>query len=221
MVKIGASVARQPQFSREPGLWAVFRPNVKTASRPAVFVDRDGVLIRDTGYIGDAALVALIPGVAETVARINQLGIPIVVVTNQSGIARGKLSWFDFAAVEMKLHRDLMYEGAKVDAVIACAYHEDGQPPLACADHHWRKPNPGMLLYAAQRLDIDLGNSVIVGDKISDLLAGQAAGLLHGVLVDPHADVTAPEEAFEPKFNFVRRTGLADACEYLVACCSS
>lgn len=151
--------------------------------RPALFLDRDGVVVDDTDYLGRAEDVRLIEGVAAAIARCNAMRIPVVVVTNQSGIARGYYDWSGFRAVQAALSAELAAAGAHLDAVLACAYHAEGRGPLRVADHHWRKPNPGMILAAAGGMNLDLRRSWIVGDKARDLAAGAAAGLCGGTLV--------------------------------------
>lgn len=153
------------------------------AFRPALFLDRDGVIVADTGYLGRAEDVRLLDGAACAIARCNCLRIPVVVVTNQSGIARGYYEWSGFHAVQAALCAALAAAGARLDAVLACAYHADGKGPLRRAAHPWRKPQPGMLLAAAERMNLDLSRSWIVGDKAEDLATGAAAGLAGGTLV--------------------------------------
>jgi D-glycero-D-manno-heptose 1,7-bisphosphate phosphatase len=123
------------------------------------------------------------------IAAANRVGIPVVVVTNQSGIARGYFGWSAFAAVNGRVLELLGDQGVSVDMVLACAYHEAGVGPLAVADHPMRKPNPGMLIEAGKRLDLDLQRSLIVGDKLADMQAGRRAGLAQGWLVDGEAAV--------------------------------
>jgi D-glycero-D-manno-heptose 1,7-bisphosphate phosphatase len=118
------------------------------------------------------------------IAAANQSGIPVVIVTNQSGIARGYYGWDAFARVNGRVLDLLAEQNAFVDMVLACAYHEAGSGPLAIADHPMRKPNPGMLIEARKRLHLDLSRSLIVGDKPADMEAGQRAGLPRGWLVD-------------------------------------
>ncbi len=164
------------------GLWCeVTRGNF--GGRPAVFLDRDGVIVEDTRYLGHADRVQILPGAAEAIARCNQLAIPVVMVTNQSGIARGYYDWEGFSAVQRAIASMLERRDAHLDAVFACAYHAEGHPPLAVADHPWRKPNPGMLFAAGKQLDVGLSRSWIIGDRTSDLGAGRAAGLAGGVLI--------------------------------------
>jgi D-glycero-D-manno-heptose 1,7-bisphosphate phosphatase len=156
--------------------------------RPALFLDRDGVLVEDTQYLGRAEDVRMIAGAADAIARCNDLGIPVVLVSNQSGIARGLYDWTGFAAVQAALAAALARAGARLDAVFACAHHADGQAPFNVADHPWRKPNPGMIVAAGERMKLDLAQSWIVGDRASDVAAGRAAGLAGGILVSPHDD---------------------------------
>lgn len=168
------------------GLWCELgRPD--PAARPALFLDRDGVIVVDTDYLGRAADLRMIEGVAAAIARCNALRIPVVVVTNQSGIARGRYDWSGFCAVQAALTAELAAAGAHLDGVLACAYHAEGLGPLRVDAHPWRKPNPGMFLKAADGMNLDLGRSWIVGDKPSDLAAGAAAGLAGGTLVGSSA----------------------------------
>jgi len=164
------------------GLWCEIR-EAAGDSRAALFLDRDGIIVDDTHYLGRAEDMRMIDGVAAAIARCNALRVPVVVVTNQSGIARGLYDWDGFRAVQQAIAAALAAAGAHVDAVFACAYHGEGSAPLRIAGHPWRKPNPGMILAAADRMNLDLAHSWIVGDKPSDLAAGAAAGLAGGTLV--------------------------------------
>ncbi len=148
------------------------------AQRPAVFLDRDKTLIEDPGYIDHPDLVRLIDGVPEALIRLRDLGYALVIVTNQSGIARGLLTEDDLAAIHDRL-RDLLREkGAEVDAVYFCPYLDGPQAVLEeyRRDSELRKPKPGMLLLAAEEMGLDLERSWIVGDSFTDAEAGRAAG---------------------------------------------
>ncbi|WP_136622368.1 MULTISPECIES: HAD family hydrolase [Mesorhizobium] len=174
----------------EPGLWVErIGSTVFPAGTPALFLDRDGTINVDTGYPDDPAEMVLRADIAAAIAAANRAGIPVIIVTNQSGIARGYYGWGDFVAVNGRVLELLGGEGAFVDMVLACAYHEAGSGSLAVADHPMRKPNPGMLLEAAKRVGLDLQRSLIVGDKQADMEAGQRAGLSQGWLVDGQAAV--------------------------------
>lgn len=137
---------------------------------PALFVDRDGTVIEDPGYIADPDKVRLIPGAAAALRRFRDAGYALVLITNQSGIGRGLYSWADYEAVAARFRDLLASEGVGFDAELACAH----PPEAACG---WRKPAPGMIREAADRFDLDLARSVVAGDKLSDLEAGAAAGV--------------------------------------------
>ena len=165
--------------------------------KKAIFLDRDGTVNVDTEYPSDPADIVLLPEIVPVVKAANRAGMPVVIVTNQSGIARGYFGWREFGAVNGRVLDLLAAEGAGVDLVLACAYHEKGTGPLAVAGHAMRQPNPGMLLLAAERLDIDLAGSIMVGDKPSDMEAGRRAGLSRLFLVgnDTNENVDATEPA--------------------------
>jgi D-glycero-D-manno-heptose 1,7-bisphosphate phosphatase len=166
------------------GLWCEIA-KADWDQRPALFLDRDGVIVVDTAYLGRAEDLHMIDGVAPAIARCNTLGIPVVVVTNQSGIARGYYDWDSFRAVQATLSAALAAAGAHLDAVLACAYHAQGLGPLRVDGHPWRKPNPGMIIAAGRGMNLNLSRSWIVGDRAHDLAAGAAAGLAGGTLVGP------------------------------------
>jgi D-glycero-D-manno-heptose 1,7-bisphosphate phosphatase len=169
------------------GCWYdIFAENF--AGRPALFLDRDGVMVEDTHYLGRPQDVRMIAGAADAIARCNRLGIPMVLVSNQSGIARRLYDWKGFQAVQAALIAELTRAGARLDAVFACAHHADGHAPFNIADHPWRKPNPGMIVAAGERMKLDLAHSWIVGDRASDIAAGRAAALEGGILVSLQKD---------------------------------
>ncbi len=152
--------------------------------RPAVILDRDGVLNRDHGYVGDASRFEWVDGARRAVRRLNESGVLAIVATNQSGVARGL---YDLDAVE-KLHRqmqaDLAVEGARIDAFYVCPFHMNAvDPAYAHPDHPDRKPNPGLLLKAIDEWSIDRDRCLMVGDKESDLEAARQAGVA-GVLFE-------------------------------------
>ena len=197
---------------------AACRP-IQGRQRPALFLDRDGVLNEEVGYLSEPDDLQPIPGSAAVVAEANRRGIPVVVVTNQGGIGRGKLSWADFARVQRRLLDHLTAAGASPDMVLACPFHEDGEPPYRHPDHPDRKPRPGMLFRAATRLGLDLGRSWIVGDSARDMKAGHAAGLAGGVLVATGhgpAERQALLDWAPQKFSFELRKSLADSRDLLL-----
>lgn len=154
------------------------------AGRPALYLDRDGVINVDTGYPSSPADITLLGSIVEPIRRANAAGWPVVVVTNQSGVAQGYLTWDGFAAITAHIHDLLAAHGVHVEAVLACAYYKGGAGVLDVADHPMRKPNPGMLLKAAELAGIDLNRSLMVGDRASDLEAAAGAGVRTGFVED-------------------------------------
>lgn len=181
----------------EPGLWVervgsrVFPTNI-----PALFLDRDGTINVDTGYPDDPADIVLRPEILPVIRTANLAGLPAIIVSNQSGIARGYFGWPEFAAVNSRLLALLEADQCHIDMVFACAYHSSGTGELAIGDHPMRKPNPGMLLRARDLLGVDVGRSIIVGDKADDMEAGRRAGLVEGWLVGGRFNKTAPDGSF-------------------------
>ena len=161
---------------RADGNWTARRGGPSTAARPCLFLDRDGVLIEERDYLRDPDLVALIPGAAAAIARAQALDWRVVEVTNQAGIGRGYFGWDAFEGVEERVGDLLAQAGVALDMTLACPFHADGIAPYD-RDDDWRKPNPGMLREAASVLNLDLDASLLVGDRMSDLRAGERAGL--------------------------------------------
>ena len=145
---------------------------------PAVFLDRDGVLIEDSGYPHLDEHLVLIPGAAEAVRRLNGLGYMVVIVTNQSGVARGLFDEARMNRFNDGLVRRLAGRGARIGAVYACPFHAEAQDPrYRHPDHPDRKPNPGMILRAIADHHIDPTRSFLIGDRQSDLEAARRAGM--------------------------------------------
>ena len=139
--------------------------------QPALFLDRDGVVIEDKHHLCDPQLVELCRGAKEVIEAAKNKGHAVVLITNQSGISRGYFSWDDYYRVTIKM-LELLGKNAEPTAIYANGY---------CSSQSlesWRKPNPGMLLKAATDLRIDLSQSSIIGDRFSDLKAGEHAGLM-------------------------------------------
>ncbi len=162
-------------------VWAELGRHV--APRPGLFLDRDGVVVEEVHYLHRATNVRLQSGGAALIRDARAAGIPVAVVTNQSGIGRGLYGWDDFHAVEAEIRSRLAAEGASLDAVAACPFHPEFTPGWLAAHAHWRKPGPGMVLLLGERLGIDLARSWLVGDKASDAAAARAAGLAGAVHV--------------------------------------
>lgn len=146
-------------------------------TRPAVFLDRDGVLIVEAEYLSDPARVQLVPGAAAAVRRLNDAGRPVVVVTNQSGVARGFFPESRVAEVHARIAELLLAEaGARIDHFDYSPFHPTAGVGEYLRDSDCRKPKPGMLLRSAAALGLDLAQSWMVGDRRSDLEAGAAVG---------------------------------------------
>lgn len=146
------------------------------ARRPAVFIDRDGTLTEEVGYVNHPSRLKLLPRSAGAVRRLNEAGIAAVMVTNQAGVARGYFSEDVMEAVHQRLVEQLKDAGAYLDGLYVCPHHPtEGAPPFR-ADCDCRKPKPGLILRAADDLDLDLGRSSMVGDKASDLVAAKRVG---------------------------------------------
>lgn len=164
------------------GVWCqILRRPV--AGRPTLFVDRDGALVKETGYLCRVDDIVLIPGAAETIIAANRRSVPVIMVTNQSGIGRGYYGWAEFKSVQDAILASLAMNGANIDAVYACAHHPHAEGDFAHPDHPARKPNPGMLLQAASALGLDLRSSWLVGDKADDIEAAKRAGIAGALLV--------------------------------------
>ena len=139
--------------------------------RRAAFLDRDGTIIRDADYLADPDGVELLAGAAGAIRRLNTAGIPVIVVTNQSGIARGLLTEADYERVRARLDEVLSREGAFVDATFMCPHHPEYTGPCEC-----RKPGVAMYERAAEELSIDLAHSTYVGDRWRDVAPARHFG---------------------------------------------
>jgi D-glycero-D-manno-heptose 1,7-bisphosphate phosphatase len=162
---------------------------------PAVFMDRDGTLNVEMDYLHRPEDVTLFPGATAALAKLNACGVPVIVVTNQSGIGRGMYGWEEYNSVMGRIAELLKREGAHIDDAYACPFHEDGVGVYRHPDHPYRKPNPGMLLSAAEKRHIDLSRSWIIGDKECDLEAGRRAGCRSALVRTGYGNGVDPELA--------------------------
>jgi len=149
----------------------------------AVFLDRDGVLIRDVGNLLSPKEIAIIDKVPAAIKKLAECGYLIVVVTNQAVVARGWATECEVEAIHTELTRMLNDFGATVDRFYYCPHHPNATLPRYRANCNCRKPRPGMILQAADEMCIDLNNSYMVGDRITDIIAGAQAGC-HTILVE-------------------------------------
>lgn len=145
-----------------------------TAPKPrrrAVFLDRDNTLIRDNGYVHRVEDLEFLEGAVDFLVELQSLGFLLVIVTNQAGIAKGKFLVDDYLRFQENFQHVLFEKGIRIAAAYYCPYHEDGTLAEYRRSSYYRKPNPGMLLTAAEDLEIDLASSFMIGDKASDRIA--------------------------------------------------
>ena len=144
-------------FITDQNVWSqVIADKHSTFGRPALFVDRDGVIVEEVNYLHRPEDVSLIPGAIEVIRKANTLNIPTIVVTNQAGIGRRYYDWKHFLAVQEKIFYLLKKAHANIDAVFACPHHPDARGPYFHKNHSWRKPNSGMLFVAELLMEITL-----------------------------------------------------------------
>ena len=156
--------------------------------KPAVFLDRDGVINRDLGYVYRPEDFQFIDGVFRLAAAVNRAGYALIVATNQAGVARGYYSEGDVNAVHDWLQQEFRKRGAEINAFYFCPYHPEASVPQYRMPSPNRKPEPEMILQAALDWSLDLARSVLVGDKESDMAAGRRAQVGTLVLFDPALD---------------------------------
>lgn len=146
-------------------------------SKPPIFLDRDGTLVEEVHYLSRLDQMRLVPGAAAAVAQANRASHAVVVVTNQSGVARGLFSEAFVVESGKHLGRLLAQEGARLDGYYYCPYHPEGNPPYN-RDHTDRKPGDGMLRRAVRDLSLELRGAWMIGDKVDDLNTGAEAGVV-------------------------------------------
>lgn len=151
-------------------------------SRSAVFLDRDGVINEEMGYINHPDRLRILPGAAEAIRKLNESGLLVVVVSNQAGVGRGIISEETFKAVQKKFREVLAHTGARLDRIYYCPHHPEAKVEKFRKECTGRKPKPGMLYKAREDLDIDLARSVMVSDRYQDVGMAKAEGM-SGVLV--------------------------------------
>ncbi|MBN1956503.1 MAG: HAD family hydrolase [Anaerolineae bacterium] len=175
----------------------------------AVFMDRDGTVNEEVGYLDDPAGLRLLPGAGEAIRRLNAARVPVLLVTNQSAIARGYLPAARLQAVHQELARQLAAHGAHIDHIYHCPHHPDEN--CSC-----RKPQPGMLQQAAAEHGIELADSFIVGDKGTDLEAGRRVGCRTVLVLTGYGpDERRRLETAGPRPDFVARD-LSEAVEWIL-----
>lgn len=150
--------------------------NATHLRRPAVFLDRDGVLIEDVNLVTRREQMRILPGVPQALAQLRGAGFRLIVVTNQPVVARGLASEEEVAELHRALDRHFRQLGAGLDAWFFCPHHPQADLPAYQAECDCRKPGPGMLLSAAAQHQLSLADSFMVGDRLTDIAAGAAAG---------------------------------------------
>lgn len=162
----------------------------------ALLLDRDGVINIDHGYVGAPERFEFMDGIFPLTRAAIGAGWRLVVVTNQSGIARGYYSEADFQALTRHMQAAFAAEGVALTGVLHCPFHRGGSAAAYARDSYWRKPNPGMILEAGRRFGLDLARSAFLGDTVGDMAAAQAAGV--GLRLRLGGDAAATEGGAVP-----------------------
>jgi D-glycero-D-manno-heptose 1,7-bisphosphate phosphatase len=156
----------------------------------ALLLDRDGVVNVDLDYLFRPEQVVFVEGIFDLCCHAHSLDYRIIIITNQSGIGRGYFSEADFQALTTWMKGVFAEQGCPITEVYFCPYHPTAGLGVYRRESSWRKPSPGMILAAAQDFDLDLANSVLVGDRLRDIAAGQAAGVSCNLLYGESTDDT-------------------------------
>ncbi len=143
----------------------------------ALLLDRDGVINRDKAYVWHIADFEFMPGLFPFLRNVRDGGFRVAIVTNQSGVARGFYTEQDFENLTAHMLSELRREGIEIELTLACFHHPEGVDAAYKRESFWRKPNPGMVMEAARRMDLNVDTSAFLGDSLRDLEAAQAGGI--------------------------------------------
>jgi D-glycero-D-manno-heptose 1,7-bisphosphate phosphatase len=189
-----------------------------TGGTPAVFLDRDGTINEQMGYVNHLSRFHLLAGVGQAIRSLNECGLPVVVVTNQSGLARGYFPESLLTAVHAEMHRLLASEGARIDGLYVCPHHPEAKEELYRLACTCRKPKTGLLEQAAREMGLDLPLSYMVGDRWSDLRCGNAVGATTILVLTGYGrgdlSYIGPGQAVQPDYV---ADDLADAVRWIIA----
>lgn len=178
-----------------------------------VFLDRDGVLNLDKGYIRHWSDFIFLPGTINGLINLIRSSFQIIIVTNQSGIARGFITEYEYLSLERKIETYLREKGIPITATYFCPHHIEGSIQELSFRCDCRKPLPGMLFKAASDFDINFSEAIMIGDKISDMQAAEAAGIPNRYLIDP--EIYTTEDSFGS--STMRFKSLSDSVDFITS----